>query len=224
MERGAGRNKGGRGAEKPGPWPPVIEPFVPKNTDHNPRELKSWARRTGFNPNLSGETSLSSLSEREIHERAGELHRGPNPREEEKPPTWNRGGREAVAIPVPVRRGGEELAGEIRRADKDQEKIRGDSDSTGRGVPAKPAVSPGVQSNGTRALSKRSPENGANNKEASPDDVEIDVLSERDELEWRLPGRSPSPLKRGLTDSPALRQWRKLIFSSYFYVFDYFFK
>ncbi|OAY81032.1 Nucleobase-ascorbate transporter 11, partial [Ananas comosus] len=41
-----------------GPWQPRIEPFVP-NTDHNPRELKSWAKRTGFNPNLSGETAPS---------------------------------------------------------------------------------------------------------------------------------------------------------------------
>ncbi|KAJ4805776.1 Nucleobase-ascorbate transporter 11 [Rhynchospora pubera] len=41
--------------EKPGPWPPRIEPFVPR-TDHNPTELKSWAKRTGFNPN-SGDIS-----------------------------------------------------------------------------------------------------------------------------------------------------------------------
>ncbi|KAJ1694709.1 hypothetical protein LUZ63_011407 [Rhynchospora breviuscula] len=41
--------------DKPGPWPPRIEPFVPR-TDHNPTELKSWAKRTGFNPN-SGDIS-----------------------------------------------------------------------------------------------------------------------------------------------------------------------
>lgn len=49
--------------QKPGPWPHRIEPFVPR-TDHNPRELRSWARRTGFNPNLSGETS-SVVSDRD---------------------------------------------------------------------------------------------------------------------------------------------------------------
>lgn len=43
-------------AQRANPGPPRIEPFVPR-TDHNPRELKSWARRTGFNPNLSGETA-----------------------------------------------------------------------------------------------------------------------------------------------------------------------
>ncbi|XP_059640377.1 nucleobase-ascorbate transporter 11 [Cornus florida] len=35
-----------------------IEPFVPKK-DHNPRELKSWAKRTGFVSNFSGETGTS---------------------------------------------------------------------------------------------------------------------------------------------------------------------
>ncbi|KAK9109054.1 hypothetical protein Sjap_017114 [Stephania japonica] len=55
-----------KGRHKPGPWPPNepprIDPFVPR-TDHNPRELKSWAKKTGFNPNLSGET-IASVSER----------------------------------------------------------------------------------------------------------------------------------------------------------------
>ncbi|KAK1276429.1 Nucleobase-ascorbate transporter 11 [Acorus gramineus] len=37
---------------------PKIEPFVP-NPEHNPRDLKSWAKRTGFN--LSGETTASSF-------------------------------------------------------------------------------------------------------------------------------------------------------------------
>jgi solute carrier family 23 (nucleobase transporter), member 1 len=41
--------------DRPGAWPPRIEPFVPR-TDHNPTELKTWAKRTGFKPN-SGELS-----------------------------------------------------------------------------------------------------------------------------------------------------------------------
>ncbi|KAJ8637510.1 hypothetical protein MRB53_011777 [Persea americana] len=47
-----------KGRPKPGPWPLKIEPFVP-HTDHNPGELISWAKRTGFNPNSSGEVSSS---------------------------------------------------------------------------------------------------------------------------------------------------------------------
>lgn len=48
------------GRHRPGPWPPEIESFVP-NTDHNPRELKSWAKRTGFN--FSGESEVSGRSD-----------------------------------------------------------------------------------------------------------------------------------------------------------------
>ncbi|KAG1362139.1 nucleobase-ascorbate transporter 11 [Cocos nucifera] len=57
-----------KGRQKLGPWPPLVEPFVPR-TDHNPKELKSWARRTGFNPNVSGETTVSSIDERDPDER-----------------------------------------------------------------------------------------------------------------------------------------------------------
>lgn len=63
MERGstsetlgqAGREKGG---QKLGSLLPQIEPFIPKK-DHNPRELRSWARRTGFVSTFSGETTAS---------------------------------------------------------------------------------------------------------------------------------------------------------------------
>ncbi|KAJ4964909.1 hypothetical protein NE237_016758 [Protea cynaroides] len=45
-----------KGRPKPNSWPPQVEPFVPR-TDHNPRDLMSWAQRTGFNPKFSGETA-----------------------------------------------------------------------------------------------------------------------------------------------------------------------
>lgn len=57
MEAGPSSSKERR---RPAPWPPGIEPFVSKS-DHNPRELKSWANRTGFNHNFSGESTLSSI-------------------------------------------------------------------------------------------------------------------------------------------------------------------
>lgn len=41
---------------------PRIDPFVPR-TDHNPRELRSWAKRTGFVSNFSTETSASERNE-----------------------------------------------------------------------------------------------------------------------------------------------------------------
>ncbi|KAJ3678709.1 hypothetical protein LUZ60_002512 [Juncus effusus] len=46
--------------DRPGPRPPRIEPFV-RGPDHNPKALKSWAKRTGFNTN-SGELSRSRLA------------------------------------------------------------------------------------------------------------------------------------------------------------------
>ncbi|KAJ8765524.1 hypothetical protein K2173_014646 [Erythroxylum novogranatense] len=38
---------------------PKIEPFVPKS-DHNPRDLRSWAKRTGFVSTFSSETATST--------------------------------------------------------------------------------------------------------------------------------------------------------------------
>ncbi|XP_039042610.1 nucleobase-ascorbate transporter 11-like [Hibiscus syriacus] len=54
----------GRGG-KLGSMLPKIEPFVPKrDQNHNPRELRSWAKRTGFVSHLSGETGTASSTER----------------------------------------------------------------------------------------------------------------------------------------------------------------
>ena len=39
-----------------------IDPFVPR-TDHNPRDLKSWAKRTGFVSTFSTETSASERND-----------------------------------------------------------------------------------------------------------------------------------------------------------------
>lgn len=51
-----------RNGKKHNPVPVRVEPFVPK-TDHNPRELRSWAKRTGFVSDYSGEAG-SSASEK----------------------------------------------------------------------------------------------------------------------------------------------------------------
>ncbi|KAL5714384.1 Nucleobase-ascorbate transporter 11 [Ranunculus cassubicifolius] len=42
---------------------PIPVPFVPR-TDHNPRELKSWAKRSGFKSSFSGETVTSVEDEK----------------------------------------------------------------------------------------------------------------------------------------------------------------
>lgn len=191
---GGGRKKGGRGTERPGPWPPVIEPFVPRNTDLNPRELKSWARRTGFNPNLSGETSLSSLSEREVHERNGEPLREaflqdsasrspaaaipapPRPREEIRQML----GRGAGIGPVPSREKGfrpvggddgetQEHAGEIWRSDR---RIGAEAavglGEEGRGLPAKPEIASKVDASQNKGNGNRV----LNGRARSPENTE----------------------------------------------------
>ncbi|XP_065873461.1 nucleobase-ascorbate transporter 11 [Euphorbia lathyris] len=45
-------------ATKLGSMLPKIDPFVPR-TDHNPRELRSWAKKTGFVSTFSSETTTS---------------------------------------------------------------------------------------------------------------------------------------------------------------------
>ncbi|KAJ7953515.1 Nucleobase-ascorbate transporter-like protein [Quillaja saponaria] len=47
-----------RGRKKPGAVLPNVSPFVPR-TDHNPKDLRSWAKRTGFVSDYSGETGTS---------------------------------------------------------------------------------------------------------------------------------------------------------------------
>ena len=51
-----------KGLKKLSSMLPKVEPFLPRR-DHNPRELVSWAKRTGFRSTFSGETG-TSLSEK----------------------------------------------------------------------------------------------------------------------------------------------------------------
>lgn len=46
-------------------------------TDHNPTELKSWAKRTGFNPNSSGEVSRALPSPSSASNRVNTFHDQP---------------------------------------------------------------------------------------------------------------------------------------------------
>ncbi|KAL6959499.1 Nucleobase-ascorbate transporter 11 [Sarracenia purpurea var. burkii] len=44
--------------QKPAPVLPKLEPFIPRK-GHDPKELRSWAKRTGFVSNFSGESGIS---------------------------------------------------------------------------------------------------------------------------------------------------------------------
>ncbi|OMO72957.1 Xanthine/uracil/vitamin C permease [Corchorus olitorius] len=53
----------GRGS-KLGSMLPKLEPFVPKRDHLNPRDLRSWAKRTGFVSYLSGEASSANSTQK----------------------------------------------------------------------------------------------------------------------------------------------------------------
>lgn len=69
MEAGSSNNPPGKAEKKKeggangnsrlGSMLPRIDPFVPRK-DHNPGELRSWAKKTGFVSDFSGETSTSA--------------------------------------------------------------------------------------------------------------------------------------------------------------------
>lgn len=61
---------------RPGPWPPRIEP-LPSDHGHNPKVLRSWARRTGYKSTISGETAASSNSDVEISNADSSLPKPP---------------------------------------------------------------------------------------------------------------------------------------------------
>ncbi|KOM26523.1 hypothetical protein LR48_Vigan284s000900 [Vigna angularis] len=61
--------RGGTG-KKQGGVASKVEPFVSPN-EHNPRELRSWAKRTGFVSDYSGEAGTSGSAKFEAFERKG---------------------------------------------------------------------------------------------------------------------------------------------------------
>ncbi|KAH7277224.1 hypothetical protein KP509_39G040900 [Ceratopteris richardii] len=79
--------EGGLAARRPGPWPPRIEP-LPSNHGHNPKVLRSWARRTGYKSTASGETVASSNSDAEAAKTDVPIQKRPTrmrPKDLEKP-------------------------------------------------------------------------------------------------------------------------------------------
>ncbi|XP_062100457.1 nucleobase-ascorbate transporter 11 isoform X2 [Humulus lupulus] len=79
-ERG---KKGGRGSKQDFMLPTSVDPFVPRADHYNPRELRSWAKRTGFVSNYSTETSAS---ERNDSSAGFDLEKGHGHRADESSP------------------------------------------------------------------------------------------------------------------------------------------
>jgi nucleobase transporter 1/2 len=68
--RGEPRSVRGCISKRNGSIAAKVEPFVPKG-EHNPRELRSWAKRTGFVSDYSGEAGTSASEKFESSERRG---------------------------------------------------------------------------------------------------------------------------------------------------------
>ena len=60
-----------------------VDPFVPRS-EHSPRELRSWAKRTGFVSDYSGEAGSTSASEK-LEPLERNLHQGSSPKIEIDP-------------------------------------------------------------------------------------------------------------------------------------------
>ncbi|KAJ0970591.1 hypothetical protein J5N97_018550 [Dioscorea zingiberensis] len=168
---------------RPGPWPPRIEPFVPR-TDHNPNELKSWAKRTGFNPNFSGETTISVISEREAEPEppAGglDLEKGTERRRPGSPP-------KAEIEPMLGRRRNNGMEGREKQDDVNASvNVNRNRNGNGGGAAIAPAASD---------------EDSKKDGRKFDDEVEINMFSESPEPENPPVYRSPG-LKSSLTDKP----------------------
>ncbi|KAG9440691.1 hypothetical protein H6P81_020856 [Aristolochia fimbriata] len=193
--------------QRPGPWPPNIEPFVPR-TDHNPKDLKSWAKRTGFN--FSGETEVRDRSgAREVDLERGipDQENGSSPKIEIDPIL----GRRTRSPPdrneiQPVSGNGNEVR-ETR-----SEAAVGSMEEPKRGENMKKRV--GVEPmDGPPTVALNGNGNGKDvpvaapvetKKDASKDekDAEVVVFPESQDLENVR--RSPSRLRCGLTENPGL--------------------
>lgn len=167
---------GDPGRHRPGPWPPTIEPFVP-NTDHNPRELKSWANRTGFN--FSGAAEVSGRSD--VGGAGGEKRRnGSSPKIEIDPILGKSTGKS-------------EGEGEIGLADVNGNAVYGSGKRGGAG-------GNGVHE-GNAAVAAPLPD--AKDPTKSDRDVEIDMFSSEPEPDNLLQRRySGTRLKYSLQEKP----------------------
>ncbi|RWW02866.1 hypothetical protein GW17_00034021 [Ensete ventricosum] len=210
--------------QKPGPWQPRIEPFF-ANKDHNPRELKSWARRTGFNPNHSGETA-SVVSDRDAADEQTpaqglDLERGIRrrgdgvPRKPEIEPVvvrgrTNRGVEISPMVPGP-------RAGPAARSEKEKRKVgveppavglKDERREAGEETPLR-SKSDGPEGNGhgngAAAISLAKADEDSR-KEAGKDEreVEIDFFSDGQDPEDLSGYKPPSGFRAGVTENPGL--------------------
>ncbi|PIA56193.1 hypothetical protein AQUCO_00700506v1 [Aquilegia coerulea] len=197
-----------KGRPKPSYRLPNIGPFVPR-TDHNPNELKSWAKKTGFKSSFSGETVTTSVSERELHDSIlFELEKGidepvggTSPKIEIDPilgrtrvnrgidiePVSKKNGNDSVLglerVGIQKKRIGIEPVGELK---EDERSIGSNGDGSWKDVSA-------------NTQTEESKKEGSKDEQA----VQIDGFPEDYEFEDQRP-RRPLEMRCGLRENPGL--------------------
>ncbi|KAK7252441.1 hypothetical protein RIF29_36376 [Crotalaria pallida] len=207
MENGSEAVKGGgNGNKRNGSVGAEVDPFVPRS-EHNPRELRSWAKRTGFVSDYSGEAGTSSS---EKFESLGRNREGsspkievdplmsrtrPNKRGNEIQPATNGGGVRNVSEPaMALAPDGDRTVG-----------FRGNGNGNGNGIGM---VNRDGNGHGVSAVTPVPEENKEVEEEnVAQGDVKVNVY-----LEGEQPGaaggdgnggwQAPSGLKCGLKENP----------------------
>ncbi|KAL2349013.1 hypothetical protein Fmac_003013 [Flemingia macrophylla] len=186
METGSNRNvgmsvRGGTEKSRGGGVAGKVEPFVPRS-EHSPRELRSWAKRTGFVSDYSGEAGTSGSEKFEAFGRKGG---GASPKREIDPVV----GRTRQNEIIPEANGGATRVENDGRGKKENEHV---------GV-----KKVGFNGNGNgNGVSSVAPVNEEKEREEGPaDDVKVNVFPE--EVEPANGGwQGPLGLKCGLKENP----------------------
>ena len=196
--------KGGSIATRLGSMLPKVEvePFVPR-IDHNPNELRSWAKRTGFVSDFSGESRASAGDRNDsvgFDLEKGLDHRhggGSSPKIEIDPVlgrTKKNQGIEIEPVGRRIRDNPPVLGPERKVGLNGNGNVNGIMNRTGNGNGNEvPAVSPGAEPKAER-------------------DAKFDVNPEVEEAAsggWR----NPSGMKCGLRDNPGFGLYFSLLFS-----------
>eukprot|EP01018_Ginkgo_biloba_P040160 Gb_36091 [translate_table: standard] len=181
---------------RPGPWPPRMEP-LPHDTNHNPKVLMSWARRTGFKSNLSGETA-STTSDTEINNvETGTSAAIPRP----PPPPQVASAR----APVDLEAGTAQTNGGIKEIESTRSPAaaeNGNAAKSGPVVPPPPASVPAAKKRADPEAPKPVP---SPRPEASKvhRDSEVDVMSQSQDADDAMLSRQ-SHMNYELRETPGL--------------------
>lgn len=177
--------------------PPRMEP-LPHDTNHNPKVLKTWAKRTGFRSTFSGETTTSTVSDVEANN-VDSLPPPPPP----PPPGGRRGGGDGSAVKVE--------GGMINGGNKEIERVtNGGNNEIERARVAAPPAENGMVPPPPGKREKRAADPEAQKVNPSPRpvqrEVDVDVMSQSQDAEDAMLSRQ-SHMKYELREAPGLGQF-----------------